>query len=61
MNDIEGFLNGSTSQTVRYVIKKDLRWQIRDFLDHQNINERLIYPGLDGIARWLGRHYYVMN
>ncbi|MBQ3791009.1 MAG: FRG domain-containing protein [Lachnospiraceae bacterium] len=61
MNDIEEFLNGSTSQTVRYVIKKDLRWQIRDFLDHQNINERLIYPGLDGIARWLGRHYYVMN
>ncbi|MBR4528675.1 MAG: FRG domain-containing protein [Lachnospiraceae bacterium] len=60
MTDIEGFLDSSTDQTVRYLIRKELRWQIRDFLDHQNINERLLYPGLDGIARWLGRHYYVM-
>ncbi|MCR5674704.1 MAG: FRG domain-containing protein [Lachnospiraceae bacterium] len=60
MTDIEGFLDRSTEQTVRYLIKKELRWQLRDFLDHQNINERLIYPGLDGISRWLGRHYFVL-
>lgn len=59
MTDVEGFLDRNTDKTVRYLIKKELRWQLRDFLDHQNINERLIYPGLDGISKWLGRHYFV--
>ena len=58
MTDVERFLNENTSRTVRYLIRSNLRWQLRDVLDHQNINERLIYPGLDGIAKWLGRHYY---
>ena len=60
MTDVERFLDENTSRTVRYLIRKELRWQLRDVLDHQNINERLIYPGLDGIAKWLGRHYYVL-
>ena len=59
MEDIEGFLDAHTEKTIRYVIKKELRWQIRDMLDHQNISERIVYPGLDGLSRWLGRHYYV--
>ncbi len=46
---------------VRYVIDKNLRWEIRDMLDQVNINERIVYPGLDGIATWLGRHYFVRN
>ena len=61
MEDIEGFLNRRTSKTVRFVIDKNLRWMIRDMLDHQNITERLVYPGLDGLSRWLGRHYYVQK
>ena len=24
-------------------------------------NERMIYPGLDGVAKVEGRHYYVRN
>ena len=59
MTDIVGFLNENTQNTARYVIAKELRWQIRDFLDHQNITERVVYPGLDGISEWLGRHYFV--
>ncbi|MCR5402233.1 MAG: FRG domain-containing protein [Butyrivibrio sp.] len=59
MTDIEGFLDGHTNNTVRYVISKEIRWQIRDMLDHQNISERIVYPGLDGLSKWLGRHYYV--
>ena len=59
MKDIEGFLDSHTDKTVRYIIKKDIRWQIRDMLDHQNVSERIVYPGLDGLSRWLGRHYYV--
>ena len=29
-----------------FVIDKDLRWRIRDMLDHQNSPSRLVYPGL---------------
>ena len=61
MDDIEGFLNKNTNKTFKYIIDKNLRWQIRDMLDHQNISERIVYPGLDGISRWLGRHYFVKS
>ncbi len=59
MNDIEGFLNTYTNNTVKYIIDKSLRWRLRDILDQQNINERMIYPGLDGITKALARHYFV--
>lgn len=59
MNDIEGFLNANTSKTYKYVIARELRWAVRDMLDHQNISERIVYPGLDGLSKWLGRHYFV--
>ncbi len=59
MGDIEAFLKTNTKHTARFVIAKELRWQIRDFLDHQNITERMVYPGMDGLSQWLGRHYYV--
>lgn len=59
VNNIEEFFDKYTNNTVRYVISKDLRWRIRDMLDQQNISERIIYSGLDGLSKWLGRHYYV--
>ena len=59
VDDIESFLGKYTTQTVKYIINKDLKWQIRDFLDEANISERMVYPGLDGICKWLSRHYYV--
>ena len=48
-----------TENTARYIIKKELRWQVRDLLDQLNISERIVYPGLDGLSMWLARHYYV--
>ncbi|MCQ2771058.1 MAG: FRG domain-containing protein [Clostridia bacterium] len=59
LNDIEDFFDKNTSNTVKYVIDKNIRWQTRDLLDQQNISERIVYPGLDGLSKWLGRHYYV--
>ena len=58
---IEKFLQSHTELTVRYIIRRELRWQVRDMLDHQNITERIVYPGLDGLSKWLGRHYFVRN
>lgn len=59
MEDIERFLDKSTNNTVKYIIDKKIRWQLRDILDHLNMSERMIYPGLDGVAKWLTRHYFV--
>lgn len=59
INDIEQLLDNLPIEAVRYVIRKEIRWDVRDLLDQLNVNDRIIYPGLDGISRWLGRHYYV--
>lgn len=61
MEDIEDFLDKHTSHTMRYIIKKEIRWQMRDLLDQFNISERILYPGLDGLSRSLARHYFVRN
>ena len=47
------------SNTVKYILDKNMRWEIRDMLDTMNIHERIIYLGLDGLATWLKRHYYL--
>ena len=39
------------------VIPAELKWEVRDKLDQANINERTLFPGLDGLSRWLGRYY----
>ena len=58
IQDFDQFLNDHTSETIKYTISKDLRWQIRDTLDTMNINERIMFPGYDGICKWLKRHYF---
>ncbi|MCQ2427072.1 MAG: FRG domain-containing protein [Clostridia bacterium] len=61
MGNINDYLNESTSNTIKYVIKASIRWDVRDMLDKLNISERMVYPGLDGLTKWLGRHYYVKD
>ena len=59
IEDVADFLNRHTDKTVKYIIKKELRWRVRDLLDQLNISERIIYPGLDGLSSWLARHFFV--
>ena len=59
MENVEDFLDHFTGHTVKYVIDRKLRWRVRDMLDQLNMSERIVYPGLDGLSRWIARHYYV--
>jgi hypothetical protein len=41
----------------KIVIPAQLKWEVRDKLDQAGITERVLYPGLDGLSRWLSRYY----
>ncbi|MBN9238117.1 MAG: hypothetical protein BGO97_00430 [Micrococcales bacterium 70-64] len=42
---------------LKIIIPKEMKPEIREKLDKANINERVIYPGLDGLSTWLARYY----
>lgn len=50
---------GQTSSSVatKMIIPAEKKWEFRDKLDQLNINERVLFPGLDGLSDWLRRWY----
>ena len=45
----------------RIIIPAAVKLEIRDKLDYINISERMIYPGLDGICKWITRRYAALG
>ncbi len=54
---LDAWLESRPDLCRRIVVPAELKWEIRDKLDQANINERTLFPGLDGLSRWLGRYY----
>lgn len=50
-------LPGAERAFTRIVIPREIKLEIRDKLDYINISERMLYPGLDGVCRWIARRY----
>ena len=53
----ENLADPESEDFTRLIIKKEAKLEIRDKLDYINISERMIYPGLDGICKWIARRY----
>jgi len=54
---VDSWLYSHPDMFKRIIIPKEIKWEIRDKLDQANITERVLFPGLDGLATWLKRHY----
>ena len=54
---LDAWLDAHPEVTRKLVIPAELKWEVRDKLDQANITERVLFPGLDGLSRWLARYY----
>jgi FRG domain len=54
---LDPWLEKHPDLTRKLVIPAELKWEVRDKLDQANITERVLFPGLDGLSRWLARYY----
>jgi FRG domain-containing protein len=55
--ELDQWLKDNPGLYRRIIIPHALKWEIRGKLDQANITERVLFPGLDGLSRWLKRHY----
>ena len=56
-SSLDEWLRTNDGLVRRIVIPAELKWEVRDKLDQANITERVLFPGLDGLTRWLVRYH----
>lgn len=54
---LDAWLDSRPDLCRKIIVPAKLKWELRDKLDQANINERILFPGLDGLSQWLRRHY----
>ena len=55
--ELQTWLDQHPDLCFRVIVPAHLKWEARDKLDQANITERVLFPGLGGLSRWLHRHY----
>jgi hypothetical protein len=54
---LDSWLAANSDVCRRVLIPAQMKWEVRDKLDQAGITERLLFPGLDGLSKWLARYY----
>jgi hypothetical protein len=54
---LDQWLGGHPDLYRKLIVPASLKWEVRDKLDQANVTERVLFPGLDGLGRWLRRYY----
>jgi hypothetical protein len=59
--DYNEYIEKNNIDSKKLIIPQNKKKEFRDKLDQLNITERLLFPGLDGLSKWLNRYYYNFN